>query len=248
MSHFRAVISVVALVFMPLPLWAQGSLFDQGKSFLDSFSPGGGTSAVPGLSDARIADGLKEALRVGADRVVSTLGRVDAFNKDASIHIPLPSSLAKVQSTLGKFGMSGLADDLELRLNRAAESAVPAAKSLFGDAVSRMTLDDVQKIYKGPSDAATRYFQDKMSGPLSVAFRPIIERELGAAGAIAAYDKMMSQYKSLPFVSDVKTELSGYVLDKSLAAVFSFLAREEKAIRENPAKRTTELLRQVFGK
>lgn len=222
-------------------------MFDQGKSFLDNFA-GGKSGALTGLSDARIADGLKEALRIGSERVVGTLGRVYAFNKDASIHIPLPSSLAKVQSTLGRFGMSGLADDLELRPNRAAESAVPAAKSLFGDAVSRMTLDDVQKIYKGSSDAATLYFKDKMSAPLSDTFRPIIERELGAVGAIAAYDEMMAKYKSLPFVPNVKAELTGYVLDKSLAAVFTFLAREEKAIRENPARRSTELLRQVFGK
>ena len=43
--------------------------------------------------------------------------------------------------------MSSLTDDLELRLNRAAEAAAPEAKEVFWEAIGDMTLDDVQRIY-----------------------------------------------------------------------------------------------------
>jgi hypothetical protein len=33
-----------------------------------------------------------------------------------------------------------------------------------------------------------------------------------------------------------------------MSGIFEYLAKEEAAIRENPAKRTTELLKQVFAK
>ena len=163
------------------------------------------------------------------------------------IHIPLPDTLAKVQSTLKLVGSSDMADDLELRLNRAAEAAAPKAKAVFWDAIAAMTLDDAKRIYDGPKDAATQYFRGKMSAPLADSMRPVIESTLSQGGAINAYDDMIDRYKSVPFVPDVKANLTAYVLKRTLDALFLYLAREEAAIRENPAQRSTALLRKVFG-
>ncbi|MEQ8355522.1 MAG: DUF4197 domain-containing protein [Kiloniellaceae bacterium] len=221
---------------------AQGSLFDKAKELLPS---GGG--AAGDLTTAEIGEGLREALRVGTERVVGQLGQTDGFNSDPDIHIPLPKSLQRVQQALGAVGMSGLADDLELRLNRAAEAATPEAKQIFWDAISQMTLEDVEAIYDGPEDAATRYFQDKMSNPLSDAMRPAIDDSLADVGAIASYDRMMGEYRAIPFVPDVKSDLTDYALGEALDGLFTYIAREEAAIRSNPAKRTTEILQRVFG-
>ena len=168
---------------------------------------GGGSSSVSSLTDGEIGKGLKEALRVGTERLVGRLGSANGFNNDPQVHIPLPDSLKKVQSVLSRFGMSGMADDLELRLNRAAEAATPKAKKLFFDSISNMTLDDVQKIYKGPKDSATSFFRGKMTDPLKNEFRPVVNASLADVGAINSYDKMMGQYKSLPFVPNVKADI-----------------------------------------
>ena len=228
------------------PAGAQ-SFFDKGKDLLKGL---GGSSApsADALDVTDIAAGLKEALRVGSERVVGTLGAADGFNKSDDVHIPLPGALQKVQSALSKIGMSSLADDVELRLNRAAEAAVPKAKSLFVDAISEMTVDDAKGILNGPKDAATQYFRSKMSAPLAADMKPIVDTQLSEVGAIAAYDKMMGQYKSMPFVPDVKANLTDHGLTKAIDGVFLYLGREEAAIRDNPAKRTTELLQKVFAK
>jgi hypothetical protein len=194
-----------------------------------------------------IGAGLKEALRVGSDTVVGQLGKADGFNGDPKIHIPLPKNFQKVQSTLKAIGMSSLLDDLELKLNRGAEQATPKAKELFWSSIEQMTLDDVMGIYNGPPDAATRYFQKKMSKPLGEAMRPIVDESLQQAGAVQAYDNVMGKYRAVPFVPDVKADLIGYVVDKGMDGIFHYLAQEEAAIRKNPAKRTTELLQKVFG-
>lgn len=199
------------------------------------------------LTSAEIGLGLKDALKVGSERVVNLLGVENGFNSNPDVHIPLPKTLRKVQSALKSVGMSGLADDVELRLNRAAEAAVPKAKTLFWDAITGMTLDDVMGIYKGPPDSATRYFQGKMSTPLAGEMRPVVDGALAEVGAIAAYDNMMGQYKSIPFVPDVKANLTDHVIAKAMDGLFLYLAKEETAIRENPAKRSTDLLRKVFG-
>jgi hypothetical protein len=204
-------------------------------------------SATTAADTSQVAAGLKEALRVGSDTVVGQLGRTDGFNADPAIHIPLPKSFKNVQSTLKSLGMSNLLDDLELKLNRAAEQATPKAKALFLAAIEGMTLDDVMGIYNGPQDAATRYFQQKMSPQLAVEMKPIVDQALAEAGAVQAYDNVMGQYKTVPFVPDVKADLSGYVVEQGMNGIFHYLAQEEAAIRQNPVKRTTELLRTVFG-
>jgi hypothetical protein len=110
-----------------------------------------------------------------------------------------------------------------------------------------MTLDDAERIYQGRDDEATRYFREKMTPDLVERFTPIVDQALSDVGAIQAYDNMMGEYDTLPFVPDAKADLSAYTVDKGMEGIFFYLAREEAAIRQNPAARTTELLQKVFG-
>ncbi|MGF1641467.1 MAG: DUF4197 domain-containing protein [Rhodospirillales bacterium] len=238
----------LALVASQLPLQdaaAQGSYLDRAKGLLGTTGTSAGAPSSP--SSDEIGDGLREALRVGTERVVGQLGTADGFNADPDVHIPLPRELQGVQAALGKVGMSGLADEVELKLNRAAEAATPKAKEMFRQSISAMTLEDVQGIYEGPDDSATRYFRGKMAEPLKAEMRPVVEQSLAEVGAVRAYDAMMGRYGTLPFMPDAKADLTEYGLDKTLDGIFFHLAREEKAIRQNPAARTTELLQKVFG-
>jgi hypothetical protein len=206
-------------------------------------SPGASSS----LSDTDISAGLRDALRVGTQNVVGQLGRVDGFDKDAAIHIPLPQSLKTVQSVLGPMGMGAMLDDLELRLNRAAEAATPKAKELFMQSIKEMTITDARNILQGPDDAATRYFQKKMGPPLADEMTPVVKQSLAQAGAVQAFDQVMGKYRSVPLVPDVKTDLTHYVVEKAMDGIFHYLAIQEADIRRNPVKRTTDLLKKVFG-
>jgi hypothetical protein len=229
-----------------IPAAAQMDWMKAGKDLLGAVgtTPPDSTSD---LTNSEITNGLKDALRVGTETVVNQLGQLDGFNADPAIHIPLPDSLNQVKSALSAIGMSSMMDDLELKLNRAAEEATPPAKKLFWDAITAMTLDDVKGIYNGPDDSATRYFQNKMSAPLSVEMQPIVENALNQVGAVQAYDAVMGQYSTIPFVPDVKADLNKYVVDKGMEGIFHYVAIEEAAIRNDPVKRTTDILQKVFG-
>jgi len=225
------------------------SWFDMGQGVLDSLLGGKKESSTENavLSSADMVDGLKEALKVGTETVVSQLGQADGFNTDQAIHIPLPSQLQTVKGWLDKVGMGGMMDDLETRLNRAAEQATPQAKQLFWDAIKEMSFEDAKRIYNGPDDAATQYLREKMNVPLADALRPIIDKNLSEVGAVKAYDSAMGRYQNIPFVPDVKADLTDHTLAKGMDGIFYYLAQEEAAIRKDPVKRTTELLRKVFG-
>lgn len=242
-------VSVIGLLLVAAtpPAVAQfGDLLKKGQELLGG-SSGKSGSGLSSLSTGEITKGLKEALRVGSSRVVKRVGRRDGYNADPKIHLPLPSSLKTVQSALKSVGMSGMLDDLEMKLNRAAEVAAPKAKKLFVNAITAMTLDDAKRIYNGPKDSATRYFKGKMTKPLAREMAPVVNKSLSQVGAIKSYDNVMGQYKQLPFVPDAKADLTDYVVTKGMDGIFYYLAKEEAAIRQNPAKRTTALLKKVFG-
>jgi hypothetical protein len=199
------------------------------------------------LGQNEIVAGLKEALRVGTDRVVDNLGQVDGFNADPEVHIPLPKVLSQAQSSLRLIGASALVDDLELRINRAAEQATPVAKDIFWQAITSLTFEDVNAIYRGPDDAATQYLDRTTRGSLTDAMRPIVDDALADAGAVAAYDSIIERAQVAPFLPDLKTDLTNHVLDRAMDGMFAYLAEEEAAIRQDPVKRTTALLKRVFG-
>lgn len=257
MNIKRISVSVVAIVFalvlgLQAPALAGNSLLDQGASLIKSMDNSGGSkssssSGESSLTNSEIISGLKEALETGAGTVVSQLGAENGFNSDSSIHIPLPSYLSKAQTLMNRAGMGSYAEDLELKLNRAAEAATPKAKALFVNAISQMSFDDAQSILNGTDDAATQYFKKKTSDDLTEAFTPVVEKTLEEIGAVKSYDQMMGKYKSLPLVPDVKGDLADYTVEKTLDGIFYYLAKEEKAIRENPAKQTTALLKKLFN-
>lgn len=244
---FLHVAAIIVLIAIPASAQAQLDLLKRGKEALESIGGSGSKSTSDALTEGEIGNGLREALKVGVGTVVSQVGAADGYNADPRIHVPLPESLTTVQKTLARVGLSSLMDDLELRLNRAAEAAAPEARDVFWQAIQEMTLDDVQQIYKGPNDAATRYLERTMSDPLVQRMRPIVEDSLSEVGAIRAYDNAIGQYKAIPFVPDAKANITQHVLERALQGLFLYLAEEEAAIRQNPVKRTTKLLQKVFG-
>lgn len=201
-----------------------------------------------------MAGAFKQALHLGSETVTNKLGKTDGFNADPAIHIPLPQKFKKVRKVLRKIGMQDSVDDLEVKLNRAAEAATPKAKALFWRSIKDMTFKDVKRIYEGPEDSATQYFQGKMTSSLKAQMQPVVDESLSKVGAIKAYDKVVNKYQSIPLVADlnvlpdVRAELTNHVVDGAVTGIFHYLAQEEAEIRKNPVRQTTDLLKRVFGK
>ncbi|MEM1433608.1 MAG: DUF4197 domain-containing protein [Pseudomonadota bacterium] len=198
-------------------------------------------------SDSTIAAGLREALTVGSKQVVSTLGSEGGFSLSPSYRIPLPESLATARSMANTVGLGGYFDTLENKMNEAAEAATPKAQELFLGAIRQLTFTDVMDIYQGGDKAATTYLEDKTSSQLGAEMRPVIERSLNEVGAYSTFNTLIERYNALPLVSDIDADLTGHVVRLANDAIFSELGKQETAIRQDPARQTTALLRQVFG-
>jgi len=207
-----------------------------------------GQSTGGELTLSEIDAGLRQALEIGTERVADQIGVVDGYWTDPRIQIPLPGRLGQVQDHLSQLGISGPLDDLQLRMNRAAESAVPAGKTIIVDAVQSITIEDAIGILQGGDSAATDFLRERTEMNLRQTFTPYVEDALNASGAYQALDSVTSSQPLLAVAAtDYKSDLTSYAVQFGLDGLFSYLADEEQKIRENPVARTTDLLRRVFG-
>jgi hypothetical protein len=194
------------------------------------------------------AAGLKEALALGTGNAVQMLSKSNGYFGDAAVKILMPEKMQKVADVLKKAGYQKEVDEFVLSMNRAAEQAAPKAQPIFEDAVRKMTFDDAQKIIKGNKTAATDYFKTKTSSKLTEAFKPSVAESLDQVGATRSYKTMTDRYSSMvPFGKTDSFDLDSYVTGKALDGLFFKVGQEEAKIRTNPAARTTDLLKKVFG-
>lgn len=198
--------------------------------------------------DAKTASGLKQALQLGTERAVDLTGRTDGFFKNAAIKILMPEKLRMAEKGMRMAGMGPKIDEFVLSMNRAAEKAAPAARSIFKDAVMKMTFDDARKVLTGGNMAATEYFRAKTSDKLIQAFRPPVESAMEETGVVSQYNQVAGNMPSLPFGRGQSFDITDYVVNKTLDGIFFMLGQEEKKIRTEPAAQVTPLLKQVFGK
>ena len=199
------------------------------------------------LSEKDAAAGLKEALNQGAGSAVAKLGKTDGFLGNPLVKIPLPDSLQKADRTLTRFGMGKYTKDLVVTMNRAAELAVPEAKTLLLDAVKQMTLQDAKNILTGGNTAATDYFRAKTSQPLAAKFLPIVQQATAKVQLAQKYDQFAGKASRLGLLDDKQANLELYITQRALDGLFLMIAEEEKAIRADPVGQTSKLLTKVFS-
>ncbi|BBA69733.1 DUF4197 domain-containing protein [Geobacter sulfurreducens] len=202
------------------------------------------------LDDATVVKGLKEALATGTERAVNAVAKPDGYFGNQLVKILLPEKIRTAADVLGTLGYRKQVDEFILSMNRAAEKAAPKAAGLFGDAVRQMTFDDAKKILNGGDRAATTFLEGKTRSKLFEEFKPVIAKSMSEVGTTRAYQEMIGKYEALPLAAlagGTSLDLDTYVTDKALDGLFTMLGEEEKKIRTNPAARTTELLKTVFG-
>ncbi|TRZ98605.1 MAG: DUF4197 domain-containing protein [Deltaproteobacteria bacterium] len=223
-----------------------GWMDDIGKVIGGGKIPGGPGS---GPDDAKVVDGLKEALSIGSANAVSSTSKVDGYFANQAIRILVPEKVRKVADVLGKVGYQKEVDDFVLSMNRAAEKAAPLAKAHLVEAIRAMTFEDARKILGGGDTAATDYFRGKTQKKLYDEFRPVVSASMDEVGVTRSYKNMVGKYAALPMAGKAESvDLDNHVTTKALDGLFLVLGQEEKKIRTDPAARVTDLLKDVFGR
>jgi len=204
-------------------------------------------TSTANLSDQDVTRGLKDALGEGAVKAVDLLGRTDGFLTNDKVRIPLPDSLKKAESVLKVMGQSKRVEELKVSINRAAEAAVPEAKTLLVDAIKNMSVEDAKGVLTGGEDSATQYFRKATGAKLHDRFLPIVSSTVNKYKLSEQYDRIAGTASQAGLIGKEQANMSEYVTNKALDGLFLMIAEEEKAIRQNPLGRSSEYVRKVFG-
>jgi hypothetical protein len=241
-------VAVLAMMGCQANAWSLKDLESIAEDVTKSSSSESGSSAgVDALTDSEMSSGLKAALNQGVDKAVNSLGLVNGFFGNQEVKIPLPDSLKKIEKGMKFIGMGDQSDELILKMNRAAEAAVPEAKALLVSSIKQMSLSDAKAILTGPEDAATQYFKKTTSAQMGEKFLPIVTKATDKVQLAQTYNKYAEMGSKFGVVDEEDANIERYVTNKALDGLYLMIAKEEAAIRKDPIGQASNLLKKVFG-
>ena len=208
------------------------------------------------LNERDASGGIKEALAQGVDRAVRQLGKPDGFFRDQAVKILVPENIRRLADLARQLGAGKKVDAFELSMNRAAEKAVPAAANILADSVRQMTLQDAIGLVRGGETSATDFFRRTSEQKMYDAFLPIVEKQTATVGVTQKYKDFSKKAGGNALAGALlggqggasSADLDDYVTRETIDGLFHVIAEQEKQIRNNPASRTTDLLRRVFSR
>jgi len=198
-------------------------------------------------SESDAAAGIRAALERGALAAVGRLGKADGFLGDPQVRIPLPGYLEDAAKLMRKLGQGRRVDELVTAMNRAAEAAVPEAKTLFVNTAKQMSVEDAVKVVRGGPTSVTDYFAGKTREPLGARFLPIVTRATEKVQLAERYNRVAAKAQSLGLVKGDEANIQQHVTAKALDGLFFMIGEEEKKIRADPVRTGSDILRRVFG-
>jgi len=202
------------------------------------------------LSNEEVIKGLKEALNIGIKKSTEKASAIGGFLKNDLIRIPFPPEAKIVRDKAMQWGLDNKVEKFEQTLNEAAEEACKTATPIFINAVKNMSVIDGFKILKGDDIAATNYLKKETSLELYNLFIPEVKKAIEKVSLTAYWDPLVKKYNQTTRITGkekIETDLNKYVTERALDGLFKLVEIQEKEIRKNPLKRTSEILKKVFS-
>jgi Protein of unknown function (DUF4197) len=200
------------------------------------------------VNEGDAAAGVRTALERGALAAVSLLGRTDGFLGNPRVRIPLPGYLEKAAKLMKATGQGKRVDELVTAMNRAAEAAVPEARTLFVSTVKAMSVEDALGIVRGGPTSVTDYFAGKTRAPLGEKFLPIVTRATEKVKLAERYNQLASKAAGMGLVKGDEVSVQQHVTSRALDGLYLMIGEEEKKIRADPLKTGSAILQKVFGR
>lgn len=226
------------------------------------------TMTMGALSTDLITKAFKQALKIGVNKAVDTLGKEGGFMDNPAVRIPLPPPFSQMESMIRAAGGGEMMDEFILSMNRAAARAAPQTAGVFVDSIDEMTFNEAADILMMDGSPATDYFKEHTREDLKELITPIIIKEMKTNKVYKYYDAVkeiadpmvksfakmtnfMGMAKKLgvkKYIPQDAVNIEEYITEHTIDAIYFMIAQSEKMIRTNPAHQTTKELRKVFGR
>lgn len=199
------------------------------------------------VTEVDAASGIRAALQRGAESAVGLLGKTDGFAGNPLVRIPLPGFLNEIAKIAKYTGQQAKVDELITAMNRAAEAAVPEAKTLLVNAVKSMSVSDAKRVLTGGDGSVTAFFAEKTRSALSTKFLPIVTKATEKVALADKYNALAEKASGMGLMKKDDANIQQYVTGKTLDGLYLMIGEEEKKIRRDPVGTGSAILQKVFG-
>jgi Protein of unknown function (DUF4197) len=197
------------------------------------------------LSQADVANGLKEALIQGVNRGGTSLFSTNTNGNSGLLNELLPANVASLLGTARQLGLGGKIDNVTNKLNTAAVNSAQKAMPIFISAIRGMNISDAFNILRGDKNAATAFLRNATAVALTAAIKPEVN---GVFSSLGLQPTLLGNLGAKnPLLSGLDVDLSGMLSQMVCNKMYAKIEQEEAKVRANVGDRTTALMQRVFA-
>ncbi len=186
---------------------------------------------------------VKEVLNSSAFKALSTLSKLSGDDPTSA----LPAEIQPVLATLSKLGLGGEIDKAKAQIGAASKLMYTEGQGIMTDAIKEVSFKDAAAIVIGGEDAATQVLKDAMYKSVKSRYSAKLDTELDKTEAKQYWPMATGAYNL--FASDdkkVDNNLSDFMAERAVDALFLSMGKQEKAIRQDPASLGKSVVTKVF--
>lgn len=196
-----------------------------------------------GLTSAQFLSGAKSGLSALVEAAAAEM------TKPGGMQISTPGSMSKLEGALKRLNQSGAFDAFKASLNQVATSVAPQTTAVIKSAIEPLTLADATALYGNAPDSATKLLRKTTEANLRTKLMPLVAQALAQNGSAAKAKELLTKAGPMASMMGVPNaaELESHVLNQVLETTFGYLAKQEAALRANPATLKDAAAQKVFS-
>jgi len=185
---------------------------------------------------------VKGLMDGSAFRAINALQKMNAAGGVQGL---LPAELAPVLNTLKTLGVGKEVDQITTQINGISKMVAGESAGIMKDAIGSIKITDAVGVVLGAEDAATMLLKNAMYGSVKKRYSERLDTELGKT-EVPQYWPMATGAYNLFAKNKVDSDLSGFLAERAVDALFLTMGKEESQIRKDPKKLQNAVVTKVF--
>jgi hypothetical protein len=188
---------------------------------------------APWRSGIRLREILADSAEASADELDGKRG----FRQLPARRIAIPIIMSPMIRTLDGICHCSKVDELENRMNQAAERAMHSGMPGIQRIIHQTHFEEPRAIVRGSSDAAASTMRTQHEQAMWNHMRGVVADEMVRNGTVELHERLRGLYTDLPFHHAPEYSLEDHVTDHAMTGFWTVLGEQEARIRRNPGSK-----------
>jgi hypothetical protein len=184
---------------------------------------------------------VKDILNSSAFKAVTKLQKLSSEGGEGA----LPPELKTVLAGMKTLGMGQDIEKVTQAVGNASNLALKESSVIMADAIKEVSISDAVAVVLGGENAATQVLKNAMTTVVKKRYSTMLGAQLAKTDETKYWPMAAGAYNLLA-KNKVETNLSDFIADKAVDAIFLTMGHEETQLRKDPASIGSAVVNKVF--